>query len=127
MELSGEGNYGLGDVKQVAITDDFASMDEQTRNCQTESSFEDCVTQNILKNIVENCKCLPYNLKNYFLQTFHGATGPCKEATPTKLRYVAGSTCSSGSSTPSKSRPANVAMLPGKRSEPCKICGKPGE
>ena len=65
VELSGEGNYGLGDVKQVAITDDFASMDEQTRNCQTESSFEDCVTQNILKNIVENCKCLPYNLKNY--------------------------------------------------------------
>jgi len=60
-----------------------------------------------------------------FYQTFHGATGPCKESTPTKLRYVAGSTCSSGSSTPSKSRPANVAMLPGKRSEPCKICGKP--
>lgn len=60
-----------------------------------------------------------------FYQTFHGATGPCKEATPTKLRYVTGSTCSSGSSTPSKSRPANVAMLPGKRSEPCKICSKP--
>ena len=23
-----------------------------------------------------------------FYQTFHGATGPCKDATPTKLRYL---------------------------------------
>ena len=65
MELSGEGNYGLGDVKQVAITDDFAAMDEKNRNCQTESSFEDCATQNILIALAENCKCLPYNMKNY--------------------------------------------------------------
>merc|ERR1719412_1664551 len=63
-----------------------------------------------------------------FYQTFHGATGPCKEATPTKLRYITGSSCSSGSSTPSKSssaRSSNRVMLPGKRSEPCKICNKP--
>ena len=63
--MSGEGNYRLGDVKQVAITDDFAAMDEKDRNCQTESSFEDCATQNILLALAENCKCLPYNLRNY--------------------------------------------------------------
>ena len=60
-----------------------------------------------------------------FYQTFHGATGPCKESTPTKLRYVTGSSCSSGSSTPRKSLPAAAAMLPGKRSEPCRMCNKP--
>merc|ERR1711981_261387 len=60
-----------------------------------------------------------------FYQTFHGATGPSKDSTPTKLRYITGSSgCSSGSSTPSKSsRP--LIMLPGKRSEPCKMCSKP--
>ena len=65
VELSGEGNYGLGNVKQVAITDDFASMDERTRNCQTKSSFDDCITQNILRTLIDTCKCLPYNLQNY--------------------------------------------------------------
>jgi hypothetical protein len=65
--------------------------------------------------------------RNFFFQSFHGATGPCKEATPTKLRYItaAGSNCSSGSSTPSRS---SRSMLPGgvgRRSELCKICTKP--
>lgn len=62
-----------------------------------------------------------------FYQTFHGATGPGKDTTPTKLRYVTGSSCSSGSSTPSKSRPGAglMTVLPGKRSEPCKMCSKP--
>ena len=65
MELSGEGNYGLGNVKQVAITDEFASLDERTKNCQTKSSFDDCITQNILTSLIDTCKCLPYNLQNY--------------------------------------------------------------
>ena len=67
MELTGEGNYEMEEVKQVAITDDFADLDENSRKCQTISRFEDCVTQYFLKALEENCYCLPYNLQNYTL------------------------------------------------------------
>ena len=65
MELLGEGNFRLGDVKEVKITKDFASLDETTKGCQTETSFEDCVTKKSLETLVNICNCMPYNLKNY--------------------------------------------------------------
>ena len=65
MELLGEGNFRLGDVKEVKITEDFASLDETTKGCQTETSFEDCVTNISLGTLVNTCNCIPYSLKNY--------------------------------------------------------------
>ena len=65
MELLGEGNFRLGDVKEVKITEDFASLDETIKECQTETSFEDCVTQISLETLVNTCDCIPYSLKNY--------------------------------------------------------------
>ena len=65
MELLGEGNFRLGDVKEVKITEDFASLDETIKECQTETSFEDCVTQISLETLVKTCDCIPYSLKNY--------------------------------------------------------------
>ena len=65
MELYGEGNYEIENVKEITITDDFASMNEQTRGCQTESNMEDCVTQKLITNMRNSCKCLPYNMQNY--------------------------------------------------------------
>ena len=65
VELLGEGNFRLGDVKQVVTTKDFNSLDESTRGCQMETSFEDCVTKKSLETLVNICNCMPYNLKNY--------------------------------------------------------------
>ena len=61
----GEGNFRLGDVKQVVTTEDFDSLDESIKGCQMETSFEDCVTKNSLETLVNICNCIPYNLKNY--------------------------------------------------------------
>ena len=67
VELIGEGNYEVEEVKEVAITDDFVTLDEDSRKCQIVSTFEDCVTQYFLKALIDNCHCLPYNLQNYTL------------------------------------------------------------
>ena len=85
--------------------------------------------QNINRQMnVPSCFCSNYIEANaffhFYLQTFHGATGPCKETTPTKLRYISSSNCSSGSSTPSRSSAGRLA-LPGRRNEPCRVCNKP--
>ena len=55
----------MGDVKEIITTDAYNSMDENIRGCQTESSYEDCVTQKYLKILKNKCKCLPFNLQNY--------------------------------------------------------------
>ena len=67
MELHGDGNFKLENVKQMTITKDFMALDEQSRKCQTKISFEDCVTQKYLESMKAICKCLPYNLQNYSL------------------------------------------------------------
>ena len=67
MELHGDGNFKLENVKQMKITKDFRALDEQSRKCQTKISFEDCVTKKYLESMKANCKCLPYNLQNYSL------------------------------------------------------------
>ena len=61
----GEGNFRLADIKQMRITEDFTSLDEETRKCQTEYRIEDCITNMYLENLKSICKCLPFNLQNY--------------------------------------------------------------
>ena len=65
MEHFGEGNFKMGDVKEIVTTDAYNSMDENIRGCQTESSYEDCVTQKYLNILKNKCKCLPFSLQNY--------------------------------------------------------------
>ena len=65
MEQYGEGNFRLGDVRMVSTTQDFHSLGEETRGCQSESSFEDCVTEKYLEKLIAECSCLPFSLQNY--------------------------------------------------------------
>ena len=65
MEQYGEGNFKLGDIKMVETTEDYYSLDEETRGCQAGSRFEDCITEKYLETLIEKCSCLPYSLHNY--------------------------------------------------------------
>ena len=65
MEQFGEGNFRLGDVKQIETTPDFDTLDEEARECQLESTYEECVTNNYLDTLKKDCGCLPFNLQNY--------------------------------------------------------------
>ena len=65
MEQYGEGNFRLGDVRMVSTTQDFHSLGEETRGCQSKLSFEDCVTEKYLEALTAECSCLPFSLQNY--------------------------------------------------------------
>ena len=61
----GSGNIRIKGVKQVQVTNDYLRLDMQTRGCQIESTYEDCVTDLYLDMLNEECNCLPFNLKNF--------------------------------------------------------------
>ena len=65
MEQFGEGHFRLGNIKEITTTSDFETLTEESRECQLESSFEDCVTEKYLEALKEECRCLPFNLQNY--------------------------------------------------------------
>ena len=65
LSLSGEGNYALTAVKEIAVTEAFLGLDEKDKKCQSEETPEDCWMKNYLKEGLNNCKCTPYGLRNY--------------------------------------------------------------
>ena len=52
-------------MKQVVTTSDFATLDENTKNCEDGANYVDCVSQKYMKAVIEQCNCLPYRLQNY--------------------------------------------------------------
>ena len=65
MELYGEGNYAIGDVKDITITNAFQNLDEKTTKCQTNNNIEDCVTKTVLEELKKKCECSPFHLQNF--------------------------------------------------------------
>ena len=65
MTLSGEGTYALSAVKHIVATDDFLGMNRETRKCQNEESYEDCITNQYLQTIELECNCVPYKLRDF--------------------------------------------------------------
>ena len=44
----GENNFGIMGIKQFTVTEDFLALDMDVKNCQTETSVEDCITAKYL-------------------------------------------------------------------------------
>ena len=65
LSLSGEGNYGLTDVKEIDVTEAFLGLEDKTRLCQSKETLGDCRMKKYLKEGVNNCKCIPFGLRNY--------------------------------------------------------------
>ena len=63
VELKGEGYYNLNVVKQVNVTKDFLTLDKKHKGCQHTQDYGDCISNEIRKNILQNCKCLPFNIR----------------------------------------------------------------
>ena len=71
MKKFGEGNYELGNIQMVETTEDFKTMSQSVRECQTETTFEDCVTKKYLELLIKRCSCLPFHLQNYSSNNDH--------------------------------------------------------
>ena len=62
--LYGPGQYGLTNVKEVAVTDSFKRLSERDRLCQTEERQETCVTRNYLAQLRRVCGCVPLTVRS---------------------------------------------------------------
>ena len=63
--LFGEGSYALSAVKEISGTDNFLKMDEGVKKCQNRESFQECQATEYLRKGLEECKCTPYEMRNY--------------------------------------------------------------
>ena len=61
--LNGEGFYNLNVVKEERVTEAFLGLDEEVRGCQNHEAQEDCQTRNFIKTALEECECLPFNIR----------------------------------------------------------------
>ena len=52
----------LNVIKEILVTDSFLSSNEQIRGCQEESTDE-CTTRKYKKIILNECNCLPFQIR----------------------------------------------------------------
>ena len=64
LQLYGEGEYNLNSVKQMKVTESFLTLDKGVRKCQNTDDYEDCTTKLYYDTLMEQCQCLPLNLKS---------------------------------------------------------------
>ena len=64
--LHGEGNYGLTDVKEIKVTEEFLSLGQATTDCQSQQFKADCNTAQYEEKVASSCSCAPLNLKTFF-------------------------------------------------------------
>ena len=49
-------------VKEIRVTEDYLGLEEETRKCQNQESFEECTTREYLEMFKQLCNCIPYGL-----------------------------------------------------------------
>ena len=56
--------YNLNTVKEFNVTDDFLSINFEKRGrCQNYESKSDCKTRTYKDAVLNQCKCLPFNIR----------------------------------------------------------------
>ena len=57
--------YNLNNVKEIKVSDDFLTLDKTIRNCQNVESLQDCQTRKYIDASIEQCKCLPFTIRDF--------------------------------------------------------------
>ena len=61
--LVGDGEYNLNAIKEIKVTNSFLGLSEDVRGCQNEKPLDDCITEYFIDNLLNNCGCIPFNLR----------------------------------------------------------------
>lgn len=61
--IENEGDYNLNVVVESRGTESFFGLESDVRGCQDEEPFLNCTTRHFIKKALENCKCLPFNIR----------------------------------------------------------------
>ena len=65
MQLKIGNEYNLNNVKEISVTEEFLTLDKTIINCQNEETLDDCKTRKYVNTLIEQCKCLPFTIRNY--------------------------------------------------------------
>ena len=63
LNLEMENEYNLNVIKEITATSSFLSMERNVKKCKNEESFDECVTNKYIDELIEKCKCLPLTLR----------------------------------------------------------------
>ena len=50
-------------IKEIKVTNSFLGLSEDVRGCQNEKPRDDCITEHFIDNLLNNCGCIPFNLR----------------------------------------------------------------
>lgn len=64
--LTGGGHFALSGVKEVAVSEEFLGLGEETTGCQTGQSRADCLTGKYLARALNTCHCAPLNIRSHY-------------------------------------------------------------
>ena len=65
LQLKIGNEFNLNNVKEISVTKDFLTFDKTIINCQNEETLDDCKTKKYVHTLIEQCKCLPFTIRNY--------------------------------------------------------------
>ena len=79
VQLNGEGDYNLNNIKLEEVTESFLGLDQDVRGCQNEEHYDECTTRQYIENMKELCGCLPLSIAlsdqvNFFSSFFPNDT-----------------------------------------------------
>ena len=63
MTLIGEGEYNLNVLNEIAVTESYLGLDSNVINCQNEESQQNCTTRQFIDNLLLQCGCLPFSIR----------------------------------------------------------------
>ena len=61
--MVGDGQYNVNNVKELKVTESFLGLNEEVRDCQNKEAIQNCTTKQCLHTFLEECGCLPINMK----------------------------------------------------------------
>ena len=61
--LIGEGEYNINNLKELNVTESFFGLDANVKKCQNVESIYSCTTRQYINTILEQCGCLPINMR----------------------------------------------------------------
>ena len=64
--LSGGGHYGLTDIKDVRVSQEFVGLGEAVTHCQTKEAGADCLTRKHQETVLATCGCAPFSLRSQY-------------------------------------------------------------
>ena len=72
--MYGSGIYSLQAVKEVKVTEEFKSLNEDRKNCQTDETLEDCLETALWTKTKDECNCIPFEIMNFSNPNVQGCT-----------------------------------------------------